>query len=108
MVAVTSQTDASATTPVKLVPQPKGRWRWIGTRTILFDPDVRFPQATTYQVEIPAGTKSATGAILKDAVKFSFETPPPELRGSSPGEYAAQHTDVPMFVKLDQKIDPAA
>ena len=44
--------------PVKLTPTPKGRWRWIGTRTILFDPDVRFPQATTYKVEIPAGTKT--------------------------------------------------
>ncbi|MGE0401458.1 MAG: hypothetical protein AB7T06_32450, partial [Kofleriaceae bacterium] len=38
MVAVTSQTDASATTPVKLSPQPKGTWRWLGTRTVLFDP----------------------------------------------------------------------
>ena len=42
MIAVTSQTDAAATTPVKLTPQPPGRWRWIGTRTILFDPEVRF------------------------------------------------------------------
>ena len=35
MVAVTSQEDAAKTTPVKLTPQPKGNWRWIGTRTIL-------------------------------------------------------------------------
>ena len=58
MIAVTSQTDAAATTPVKLTPQPPGNWRWIGTRTILFDPKVRFPQATTYQVEISAGTRA--------------------------------------------------
>src|ERR1700733_11009252 len=56
MVPVTSQSDAAAVTPVKLTPTPKGKWRWIGTRTIVFDPDVRFPQATTYQVEIPSGT----------------------------------------------------
>ncbi|MDB4958028.1 MAG: hypothetical protein JWO36_5597, partial [Myxococcales bacterium] len=62
MVAVTSQDEAASVNPVTLTPTPKGRWRWLGTRTILFDPgpDVRFPQATTYQVEIPAGAKSAT------------------------------------------------
>src|SRR5690349_6037728 len=67
MIAVTSQTDAAATVPVKLTPQPPGSWRWIGTRTILFDPKGRFPQATTSQAEIPAGTKSAAGTALKDA-----------------------------------------
>src|SRR5688572_2858439 len=64
MVAVTSQADAASVQPVKLSPQPKGNWRWIGTRTILFDPEIRFPQATTYTVEIPAGTKSAHGGAL--------------------------------------------
>jgi uncharacterized protein YfaS (alpha-2-macroglobulin family) len=108
MVAVTSQDDAAKTKPVKLTPEPKGRWRWIGTRTIVFDPEVRFPQATTYKVEIPAGTKSATGETLKKEVAFSFETPTPKLISHYPDEYQPQHTDVPMFVMFDQKIDPQA
>jgi uncharacterized protein YfaS (alpha-2-macroglobulin family) len=108
MVAVTSQEDAAANVPVHLSPQPKGHWRWIGTRTILFDPDVRFPQATTYQVEIPAGTKSATGGVLADTVKFTFETPAPHLVSHYPYEGQPQHLDVPMFALFDQKIDPAA
>ncbi len=108
MIAVTSQEDAAQVVPVHLTPTPKGRWRWIGTRTILFDPDVRFPQATTYQVEVPAGTKSATGGTLKDGVKFTFETPPLSLVGSSPNEYVPQRVDAPMFALFDQKIDQAA
>jgi hypothetical protein len=108
MVAVTSQDDAAATVPVKLTPTPKGTWRWIGTRTILFDPDPRFPQATTYQVEIPAGTKSASGGVLKDGVKFTFETPAPKLVASYPGSYRPQKLDVPMWIEFDQKIDPQA
>ena len=107
MVAITSQDDAAATKPVKLTPEPKGKWRWIGTRTILFDPAVRFPQATTYQVEIPAGTKSANGGVLKDGVKFSFETPPPSVVQSWPN-YGPQKLDVPMFALFDQKIDQKA
>ncbi|HEX4419482.1 MAG TPA: alpha-2-macroglobulin family protein [Kofleriaceae bacterium] len=107
MVAVTSQADAAAVTPVKLAPETKGRWRWIGTRTILFDPEVRFPQATTYSVEVPAGTRSASGAALKQGVTFSFETPPPTMVSHYPAG-GPQHTSVPMFVLFDQKIDPQA
>jgi uncharacterized protein YfaS (alpha-2-macroglobulin family) len=107
MIAVTSQTDAAASTPVKLTPQPKGQWRWIGTRTILFDPDVRFPQATTYTVEVPKGTKSAGGGVLKAGTEFTFETPAPTLVRSYP-PHVYQRIDVPMFALFDQKIDPAA
>ena len=107
MVAVTSQEDAAATTPVKLTPQPPGRWRWVGTRTVLFDPQLRFPQATTYRVEIPAGTTSATGGALAKATTFTFETPPATVVSVYPsgGPYKL---DVPMFLLFDQKIDRAA
>ncbi|HEY0781735.1 MAG TPA: Ig-like domain-containing protein, partial [Thermoanaerobaculia bacterium] len=108
MVAVTSQTDAAATTPVKLTPEPRGKWRWIGTRTILCDPEVRFPQATTYSVEVPVGTKSASGGVLKAARRFTFETPAPGLVASYPGGHESQRLDVPMFMRFDQRIEPAA
>lgn len=108
MVPVTSQDDAAKIQPVKLTPQPKGKWRWIGTRTVLFDPEVRFPQATTYKVEIPAGTKSETGATLDKAVTFSFETPAPKLVAQYPGDWAPQQLDVPIMITFDQKIDPKA
>jgi hypothetical protein len=108
MVPVTSQDDAAKIVPVKLTPQPKGTWRWIGTKTILFDPEVRFPQATTYKVEVPAGTKAQSGAVLKEAVKFTFETPAVKLVGHSPPDYQPQQLDVPIFVSFDQKIDAKA
>src|SRR6185436_14115499 len=88
MIAVTSQEDAAQNVPVKLSPATKGNWRWIGTRTLLFDPATRFPQATTYRVEVPAGTRSANGGVLKDGVKWTFETPPPTLKSSYPSPYA--------------------
>ncbi|HEY4179017.1 MAG TPA: alpha-2-macroglobulin family protein [Kofleriaceae bacterium] len=108
MIAITSQTDAAATVPVTLTPTPKGKWRWIGTRTVLFDPEVRFPQATTYKVAIAKGTKSATGGVMKDGVAFTFETPAPTVVSSYPDPYTPQRLDVPMFVMFDQKIDQMA
>ena len=107
MVAVTSQDDAAKVQPVVLAPQPPGAWRWIGTRTILFDPVERFPQATTYKVEIPAGTKGVAGAALAAPAAFTFETPPPTIVASWPSS-GPQHVDTPMFVRFDQKIDAQA
>src|SRR5205085_1684419 len=71
-------------------------------------PDPRFPQATTYQVEIPAGTKSASGNALAKAVKFTFETPPVKLVSHTPDEYTPQKLDVPVLLTFDQDIDPQA
>src|SRR5690606_7424268 len=66
MVAITSHADTVARgVPVTLTPQPRGTWRWLGSKTLLFDPVVRFPAATEYKVEIAAGIKSASGAVLK-------------------------------------------
>ena len=65
MVAVTSNADVeSQDIPVKLTPQPAGKWRWIGTKTLLFVPDGRFPMATNYTASVVAGTKSANGGTL--------------------------------------------
>ena len=105
MIAVTSQDDAARTVPVTLTPTPAGKWRWLGTRTVIFDPEVRFPQATTYKVEVPAGTKSATGNALDKAASFTFETPPPRVANAWPNGGPTRR-DVPMFVLFDQKIDP--
>ena len=38
-------------------PEPPGEWRWVGSRTLLFEPVGRFPMATDYKVEAPAGTE---------------------------------------------------
>ncbi|HUH03348.1 MAG TPA: Ig-like domain-containing protein, partial [Kofleriaceae bacterium] len=108
MIAVTSHADAVATgVPVTLSPQPKGTWRWVGTRTLLFDPEVRFPQATTYTATIAAGTRSATGAVLAAAKSIQFTTPPPQLQESFPSGGIHGLTPV-MFARFDQRIDPAA
>jgi len=53
MVAVSSQQEAAENIPVKLLPQPPGKWRWVGTKTLVFQPEGRFPMATQYSVTVP-------------------------------------------------------
>lgn len=109
MVAVSSQEEAATRVPVTITPQPKGKWRWLGTQTLIFQPEAeggRLPMATVYTISIPAGTKSALGNALPTAKTFTFATPPPTLKASYPsGE--SQPRDPLMFLAFDQRIDPA-
>ena len=109
MVAVASQSEASASVPVKLDPQVSGKWRWLGAQTLMFQPDAeggRLPMATRYTVTIPAGTKSALGNALKETKSFSFSTPPPTLKSSFPAGESQPRNPV-MFIEFDQRIDAA-
>lgn len=108
MVAIASHEDLAAEdVPLRISPPTPGRWRWVGTRTILFEPAPRFPMATQYTVTVPPGTVSASGSRLDRPIEFSFSTPPPRLVSSYPGG-GPQSRDPIMVMVFDQKIDPAA
>jgi alpha-2-macroglobulin len=108
MVAVTSHADlARQDVPVRLAPQVDGEWRWVGAKTLVFQPEPRFAMATEYAVEIPAGTRSATGGKLAQAVKWTFTTPPPTIESKHPENASTRHQPL-LFASFDQRIDPAA
>ncbi|MCU1360253.1 MAG: hypothetical protein JWN99_1542, partial [Ilumatobacteraceae bacterium] len=102
---------AAADVPAIITPAVPGRWQWIGTRTLRFDADSdvidRLPMATTYTVQVPSGTRSATGGQLADAVTFQFTTPAVTVRSFQPTGDSQSLT--PVFVAtFDQRIDQAA
>ena len=95
--------------PATLSPEPEGKWRWLGARTLLFEPKKRFPMATDYQVSVPAGSKALSGAALAAPLSFSFSTPAPTLTLTypQPGEYSAPARPL-VFLGFDQQIKPEA
>ena len=103
MVAVTSQAEAAAKVPVQLAPQPPGSWRWLGTRTVMFQPDGRFPMATDYRVTIPAGTPSANGETLAETRDLQFSTPAVGLQQGYPTD-GPHGLEPVIFVLFDQQI----
>lgn len=106
MVAVTSVTElAKKKPPVSLVPEPAGKWRWIGTQTVLFEPEERFPMATDYRVSIASGTPAVSGARLEQATEFEFKTPPLALKAHLPSGYSTVDLDQKVFLEFDQRID---
>jgi len=107
MVAVTSQEQAAAYAPVELSPQVEGRWRWLGTKTLMFDTTKRLPMATKFTARVPAGTKSATGQVLQKDVSWTFTTPPPKVESMYPNGQTTRR-DALMYVQFDQAINPEA
>lgn len=106
MVALTSHVDLKAkAVPVRLIPEPPGSWRWVGTKTLFFEPQGNFPMATDYSVEIPASTSSAWGGRLSEAIRWRFSTPPPKIQTSYPMG-GPHRRDAMLFVAFDQRIDP--
>src|SRR4051812_30168539 len=106
MVAVTSQEQAAQYAPVELSPQVEGRWRWLGTKTLMFDTTKRFPMATKFIARIPAGTKSATGQVLAKDFTWSFTTPPPKVETMFPSGGQITRRDALMYIQFDQEINP--
>jgi len=109
--AALSELPSAADVPVTITPALPGVWKWLGTKTLTFEYESaeidRFPKATEYTVEIPAGTTSATGGELAETVTWTFRTPPPKLEYTYPSG-GPQPLNPLIFVSFDQQIDPAA
>ncbi len=108
MVAVSSIAEINAENlPVTLSPDAPGQWRWVGAKTLLFEPDhERLPMATEYTLKVKEGTTSKLGQALDDtAPEFSFKTPPVKVTRFWPDNYQSQPRDPLMFMTFDQRID---
>ncbi len=111
MVPLTShQQLAAGDIPVELQPAVPGRWRWVGSRTLLFEAGVdgsaRMPMATEFSAFIPEGIPSADGTKLAEPVSWTFRTPPPSLQYAWPTGGPVRRDPV-FFASFDQDIDPA-
>jgi len=108
MVPVTShETLATADVPVRVSPPIAGVWRWVGTRTLFFDPEGRAPMATDFTVEVPAEMSDAEGRPLGKASRWSFHTPAPSIVESYPGGRSVP-LDPIIRIVFDQRVDAAA
>ncbi|MFB0978134.1 MAG: alpha-2-macroglobulin family protein [Myxococcota bacterium] len=107
MVAVGSIQDALPQDIVTLTPHPAGRWRWLGTQTLIFEPTVRFPAATKYRVLVPAGTVAASGNRLDVEIAFEFKTPPAKLISKYPVTESVVLTPL-LLMTFDQRVDAKA
>ncbi|MCB8945586.1 MAG: hypothetical protein H6658_17695 [Ardenticatenaceae bacterium] len=112
MVPLTSlETLNKEDVPVTITPDLPGTWQWISPQTLRFEFDSdqvdRLPMATEFTADIPAGTQSANGNALAEAVRWTFSTPPVQMVSSYPA-YEPQPLEPVIFIAFDQMIEPTA
>ena len=93
--------------PLSIEPQPKGKFRWLGTQMVAFEPEGRLPFSTTFTARVQAGETSELGAKLAKEVKWQFTTPSLAVETHSPGEWESATLDTLMVVRFNQTIDRA-
>ncbi|MEM9462205.1 MAG: Ig-like domain-containing protein [Myxococcota bacterium] len=71
--------------PLTIEPSVPGKIRWLGTRTLAFEPEAgRMPMSTEYTVTVPAGVSSTWGKTLAKDFSWTFSTPALALAWSTP------------------------
>ncbi|MFQ5834570.1 MAG: Ig-like domain-containing protein [bacterium] len=80
MVSLQKLPQGGGTGPLLIRPKVSGKYRWMGTRTLVFLPQKgRLPYGTNFTVTVPRGISSISGQILKQDFSWSLETPRPKL-----------------------------
>lgn len=111
MVPLTSVAQLAAKDlPVTLEPQPAGQWRWLGTRTLVFEPEGgRLPKATRYQVTVPAGIEDLKGQALAKALSWELELPALSFAETWPTvDEVAAPLEPLIVVRFNQRVDAAS
>lgn len=90
---------------IKIEPRPEGKWRWLGTETLIFEPTgSEFPRASEYRVTVPAGLASVNGPKLATEKVQSFLLPRPKVEEFSPTS-GGLDLDPLLMVVFDQPVD---
>ena len=90
--------------PMSITPQPPGKFRWLGTQMIAFEPEGRMPFSTTYTAAVEAGETSTNGAKFGKRVQWQFSTPVLAIEQSQPSEWDTADLESIVIVQFNQDI----
>ncbi|MBL9103120.1 MAG: Ig-like domain-containing protein [Myxococcales bacterium] len=94
--------------PLAISPQPPGRFRWLGTQMIAFEPAGRMPFSTTYTATVAAGETATDGAALAKPVSWQFSTPLLAIESAQPSEYDQAELEPTVIVRFNQDVQADA
>ena len=98
---------SDALIPAQIKPEVKGHWRWLGTKTAIFEPaDHHMPMSSKFEVTVPANLKDVAGRSLAKEYKFSFQTEKLKFAEVYPNGRSVGPTPV-CYAIFNQRIDSA-
>jgi uncharacterized protein YfaS (alpha-2-macroglobulin family) len=109
MVPLAALPEGDGSGPLTIEPAIQGKYRWMGTNTLVFIPSDTLTLATRYTVTIPADTKALSGERLRKPYQWSFETARPQFMKSNIYDQARGVTLSPkIYLLFNQKISLAS
>ncbi|WP_027329130.1 Ig-like domain-containing alpha-2-macroglobulin family protein [Marinimicrobium agarilyticum] len=110
MVAVGSHEESGKKPlPISIKPQVEGQWRWLDTKSLVFEPDAEaLPMATEYTVSVAQDITSVNGDKLSDPVQWQFATAPLQVTGFYPESDAPTSNKPVLVLVFNQAINPNA
>jgi len=93
---------------ITIKPDIKGDYTWLDTRTLRFEAQPGFAQATNYTVKIGTSLKSHSGNQLKAPYSFKFKTPAVRLKYYFPNTNQSVSQTPIIFLNFSVPVDPAS
>ena len=91
---------------VRITPELKGDFHWLGSDTLVWRPEERFPFSTSYNVKIMEGFASVSGKTLSEDYSFSFNTPAIRVKSVNPEDKdTGVDINKQILLRFDQGFD---
>ena len=91
---------------VSISPEARGKWTWIGTHTLRFQPEERLRLATPYVVRISPLLRDLTGRALGEEAVLQFNTAALRLVGLRQTNLSKDH-NVTLAFEFNARVAPA-
>ena len=108
MYALGQQAEESGDKHISIAPEVEGNFTWLDTRTLRFEAQPGFAQATSYTVEVSSLIKAHSGNQLGSPYKFHFKTPAPKLNYHFPDNHPSVSQTPIVMLNFSTPVNPTS
>lgn len=98
--------EGQAIPQISIEPALDGQWRWVGTRTLVFEAHDEWARGTSYRVQVPPTVTAVDGSSMAEEFEFQFVTAGPKLERLLPEDLNNFELDLPIVLVFDQPVQP--
>lgn len=104
MVSLSALKPNSNSSLVTIEPKPEGYFKWVNTKTLVYQVKEKLEYATTYHVKVKSGHESLLGLALIKDFNFSFATPKPQVTKFYPAP-SSKNVALDQVIRIDFNQD---
>jgi alpha-2-macroglobulin len=105
MVPLSALGEEVTTDLVKIDPLPEGYFKWVNTKTLVYQVKGNLPYSTDFLVKVYSGKPSLLGFAMVKDMSLKFNTPAPTISTVSPARNKPIFLDQGFVIGFNQDID---